>query len=192
MWHDMLYMIGREWLLNINQLLNIINIYLWYFIQKNYNYSSLNNNIFKFLKAGVRKGDVVALYMPVCPLAVAGMLAAARIGIPCVLIYNFLGLHRILNWPDINFLQFQNKWNIYFYLCVFCFAPNNNAHCSSSHSYFLCILYNRISGIQPAGYPVSSQPGIQQVKPDIRPDTGYKKRLNIRPDIRLAGYPVQP
>jgi acetyl-CoA synthetase len=30
--------------------------------------------------AGVGKGDVVALYMPVCPLAVATMLATARIG----------------------------------------------------------------------------------------------------------------
>ena len=29
---------------------------------------------------GVKKGDVVAIYMPVCPLAVASMLACARIG----------------------------------------------------------------------------------------------------------------
>ena len=40
----------------------------------------------------------------------------------------------------------------------------------------------------PAGHPVSGQPDIRQMKPDIRPDTGYQKR----PDIRLAGYPVQP
>ena len=29
---------------------------------------------------GVKKGDLVAIYMPVCPLAVAAMLACARIG----------------------------------------------------------------------------------------------------------------
>ena len=29
---------------------------------------------------GVRKGDLVAIYMPICPLAVAAMLACARIG----------------------------------------------------------------------------------------------------------------
>ena len=29
------------------------------------------------------------------------------------------------------------------------------------------------------GYPVTGQPDIQQMKPDIRPDTGYKKRPNI-------------
>ena len=29
---------------------------------------------------GVKKGDTVAIYMPVCPLAVASMLACARIG----------------------------------------------------------------------------------------------------------------
>ena len=29
---------------------------------------------------GVRKGDVVAIYMPAIPLAVASMLACARIG----------------------------------------------------------------------------------------------------------------
>ena len=29
---------------------------------------------------GVTKGDTVAIYMPVCPLAVASMLACTRIG----------------------------------------------------------------------------------------------------------------
>ena len=29
---------------------------------------------------GVKKGDIVAIYMPVCPLAVASMLACTRIG----------------------------------------------------------------------------------------------------------------
>ena len=29
---------------------------------------------------GVKKGDLVAIYMPICPLAVAAMLACARIG----------------------------------------------------------------------------------------------------------------
>jgi acetyl-CoA synthetase len=29
---------------------------------------------------GVKKGDTVAIYMPTCPLAVASMLACARIG----------------------------------------------------------------------------------------------------------------
>ena len=38
--------------------------------------------------------------------------------------------------------------------------------------------------IYPAGYPVSGQPDIRQVKPDIRTDTGYQKKL--------SGYPVQP
>ena len=56
-----------------------------------------------------------------------------------------------------------------FYLCVFCFAPNNNAHPLTPTFYVSYI----------AGYPVSGQPDIQQVnldirqvKPDIRPDTG--------------------
>lgn len=31
-------------------------------------------------KNGIKKGDRVAIYMPVCPLAVAAMLACARIG----------------------------------------------------------------------------------------------------------------
>jgi acyl-coenzyme A synthetase/AMP-(fatty) acid ligase len=32
------------------------------------------------MQAGVKKGDVVALYLPICPVAVATMLATARIG----------------------------------------------------------------------------------------------------------------
>jgi len=31
-------------------------------------------------KDGVKKGDRVAIYMPVCPLLVASMMACARIG----------------------------------------------------------------------------------------------------------------
>lgn len=39
------------------------------------------NRVSNVLKShGVRKGDRVAIYMPPCPLAVASMLACARIG----------------------------------------------------------------------------------------------------------------
>jgi acetyl-CoA synthetase len=39
------------------------------------------NQIANVLKShGVEKGDRVAIYMPACPLAVASMLACARIG----------------------------------------------------------------------------------------------------------------
>ena len=37
-------------------------------------------NVFK--SHGIKKGDVVCIYMPVSPLAVAAMLACARIGAP--------------------------------------------------------------------------------------------------------------
>ena len=41
------------------------------------------NRIANMLKShGVKKGDVVCIYMPVSPLAVAAMLACARIGAP--------------------------------------------------------------------------------------------------------------
>ena len=45
---------------------------------------------------GVKKGDVVCIYMPVSPLAVAAMLACARIGAPhrsitIIINYCFLG-----------------------------------------------------------------------------------------------------
>jgi hypothetical protein len=48
-----------------------------------------------------------------------------------------------------------------------------------------------------AGYPANSvsgiRPDIRQIKSDIRPDTGYKKKGQIiRPHIRPAGYPVHP
>ena len=34
-----------------------------------------------FLARGIKRGDVVAIYLPICPLAVATMLACARIGV---------------------------------------------------------------------------------------------------------------
>ena len=41
------------------------------------------NRMANVLKShGVKKGDVVCIYMPVSPLAVAAMLACARIGAP--------------------------------------------------------------------------------------------------------------
>ena len=43
--------------------------------------SSMTNKIANLLKdQGVKKGDIVAIYMPVSPMAVASMLACARIG----------------------------------------------------------------------------------------------------------------
>lgn len=42
---------------------------------------TMMNQIANVLKShGVEKGDRVAIYMPACPLAVASMLACARIG----------------------------------------------------------------------------------------------------------------
>ena len=41
----------------------------------------MTNKIANLLKdQGVKKGDIVAIYMPVSPMAVASMLACARIG----------------------------------------------------------------------------------------------------------------
>ena len=41
----------------------------------------MTNRIANLLKdQGVKKGDIVAIYMPVSPMAVASMLACARIG----------------------------------------------------------------------------------------------------------------
>ena len=34
-----------------------------------------------FLSHGIKRGQVVAIYLPICPLAVATMLACARIGV---------------------------------------------------------------------------------------------------------------
>ena len=34
-----------------------------------------------FISYGIKRGDVVAIYLPICPLAVATMLACARIGV---------------------------------------------------------------------------------------------------------------
>ena len=52
---------------------------------------------------GVKKGDVVCIYMPVSPLAVAAMLACARIGAPHRLVWSF-SLERV------EFVAFM-KWN---------------------------------------------------------------------------------
>ena len=41
------------------------------------------NRMANMLKShGIKKGDIVCIYMPVSPLAVAAMLACARIGAP--------------------------------------------------------------------------------------------------------------
>ena len=56
------------------------------------------NRLANVLKGyGVKKGDVVCIYMPVSPLAVAAMLACARIGAP----------HRsvLLKFPCTSFLK---------------------------------------------------------------------------------------
>ena len=47
------------------------------------------NRMANMLKShGVKKGDVVCIYMPVSPLAVAAMLACARIGAPHRLVFS--------------------------------------------------------------------------------------------------------
>ncbi len=43
--------------------------------------SDLVNRMGNLLRSqGVKKGDIVAIYMPVCPMTVATMLACSRIG----------------------------------------------------------------------------------------------------------------
>ena len=52
-----------------------------------------------------------------------------------------------------------------FYLCVFCFAPNNNAHHLTPTFYVSCL-----AGY-PAGYSVSGQPDIRPDIRQVKPDT---------------------
>ena len=54
---------------------------------------------------GVKKGDTVAIYMPACPLAVASMLACARIGV--VHRYEGIGLQCTL-YKNLNLLHAEN------------------------------------------------------------------------------------
>ena len=43
--------------------------------------SAMTNKLANLLKSqGIKKGDIVAIYMPVSPMAVAAMLACTRIG----------------------------------------------------------------------------------------------------------------
>ena len=54
------------------------------------------NRMANVLKShGVKKGDVVCIYMPVSPLAVAAMLACSRIGAPhrSITIINYCYYH---------------------------------------------------------------------------------------------------
>lgn len=63
------------------------------------------NRMANVLKShGVNKGDVVCIYMPVSPLAVAAMLACARIGAP----------HRSVYFMPMESLEyFLDFWTLY-------------------------------------------------------------------------------
>ena len=50
------------------------------FLRELYEMVNKMANVFK--SHGIKKGDVVCIYMPVSPLAVAAMLACTRIGAP--------------------------------------------------------------------------------------------------------------
>ena len=82
-----------------------------------------------------------------------------------------LGMYRIPIWPDI---RLKRKYRI-----LFSTKPNNPyfAHIEKVLKNLLILsshhLFNSLSGY-PAEYPVI-RPDIQQMKPDIRPDSGYKK-----------------
>ena len=59
------------------------------------------NRMANVLKShGVKKGDVVCIYMPVSPLAVAAMLACARIGAPHRSAFKFSKLMDLLCFLD--------------------------------------------------------------------------------------------
>jgi acetyl-CoA synthetase len=45
---------------------------------------------------GIKKGDRIVIYMPTCPLAVAAMLACARIGAVHCVLYSVLGVRDIM------------------------------------------------------------------------------------------------
>jgi acetyl-CoA synthetase len=72
------------------------------------------NQIANVLKShGVEKGDRVAIYMPACPLAVASMLACARIGaVHSVVFAGFSAealASRIVDGIDPRFFFFSSK-----------------------------------------------------------------------------------
>ena len=99
----------------------------------------------------VKKGDLVVIYMPVCPLAIASMLACARIG--AVHRYtntgNFGNLAKALDRPIcLALLNLCGDWqhsedNIMFHLtilvgvwytCAACFlkkSGSRNSHCNN-------------------------------------------------------------
>lgn len=64
------------------------------------------NRMANVLKShGVKKGDVVCIYMPVSPLAVAAMLACARIGAPHRSVFKFSKPMDLLCFLDLLKIQ---------------------------------------------------------------------------------------
>ncbi|MBC7090293.1 MAG: AMP-binding protein, partial [Methanobacteriaceae archaeon] len=55
-------------------------------------YRQVNKMANALKSLGIKKGDVVALYMPMCPEAVITMLACAKIGAPHTVIYSGLSV----------------------------------------------------------------------------------------------------
>lgn len=67
------------------------------------------NRMANVLKShGVKKGDVVCIYMPVSPQAVAAMLACARIGAP----HRFIAIIIVSSYYVLNIFDKQLKHSL--------------------------------------------------------------------------------
>ena len=89
-----------------------------------------------------------------------------------------IGLYRklICRIPDIRLNNIDKTYRHFWSLFHSYFILSEKILKKFSNSKFASFVqqFNRISG----------QSDIRQMKPDIRPDTGYKKRLNIQSDIQ--------
>ena len=70
-----------------------------------------------FRSRGIKKGDIVALYMPVCPTTVATMLACSRIGAIHSVVFAGFSAQALASRIQVRYFVESNKLSIYhFYL----------------------------------------------------------------------------
>ena len=107
-------------------------------------------------------------------------------------LYYFLGLHRILNWPDIRpicFAGYPVSGRISGWIVKGCHKKTTGWHFLNNFYSFrnFTVIFSGDLGFEETIYHVFFRPDIQpdirlsgqtdirQTKPDIRPDTVYKK-----------------
>lgn len=69
---------------------------------------------------GIKKGDTVAIYMPVSPLAVAALLACARIGAVHTVVFAGFSSEALAGRIQDGKFRFPNALKLQFHFLTFC------------------------------------------------------------------------